>query len=365
MTRRPAGLLAALLVCAAALLAPPADARTPAPRGFFGVMADGPIIEPIGLDLAREARVMRRAGVGTVRMVLYWDQIEPVAGGPLQWERYDAFVAALARQRIRVFPVLFRAPEWARTGDPTQAGSPPDPDAFARFAAAAVARYGHRGAFWSALRGLPRMPVTHWQVWNEPNLDDYWLSRPWATTYTALLRTANDAIKGIDPRAKVVTAGLTGDLDELIGELYDAGARDAFDTVAVNVYRHRPDLVYWAIHAARAEMARRGDRAKIIASEVSFSSGLGQSTYNLGIERDEPGQREALVETLDVLAAERRALGLAAVHWYTWLSWPLGREVSFAYSGLRRLTPEGAVVSKPALAGLRRVATGRARLSGR
>ena len=63
-----------------------------------------------------------------------------------------------------------------------------------------------------------------------------------------------------------------------------------------------------------------------------------------------------LEHLLSPLVRERRHLGLRSVYWYTWLSWPPGREVSFEYSGLRRLDGAGNVVSKPALFGFRRVA---------
>ncbi len=340
------------------LLALPAAASAAPKSEFFGVMGDGPFIEPIALDLAAEARAMRASGVQSMRLVLYWDQVEPLRGLQRRWERFDRLVAALARRQVRVFPVLYRAPRWARTGNRRLEAAPPRLGPFLAYARAAVRRYGTNGSFWREHPRLPRMTMRKWQIWNEPNLRKYWNARPWPSTYTRLLRSAARAIRRADPRAQIVTAGLTGKLDDLVAQLYDAGAAGAFDAVGVHPYRERVGEVYNALAATRRVIRERGDDAALVASEVSYSSGLGHSTYNLGIEHTEAGQRDQLVDLMRLLVKERRNLGLTSVYWYTWLSWPIGRPVSFEYSGLRRLTGDGRVVSKPALAGFRGVARG-------
>jgi hypothetical protein len=104
-------------------------------------------------------------------------------------------------------------------------------------------------------------------------------------------------------------------------------------------------------------MRRHGDARKpLVLSEVSWSSGLGHSTFNYGWEMTEAGQAASLRRALLGLAARRRADHIAAVYWYTWLSPAIGGGDSFAYSGLRRLDAAGRPVSKPALAAYRAVA---------
>ena len=337
------------------LLALPGSASA-LPREFFGVMVDGPLISPdVSVDLGAEARLMRSSGVGVARLAMYWDGIEP-RRGEFRWGPYDRQVAMLARQRIRVLPVLIRAPAWA-TPDPAQAtvATPPRFAPWRRFVRAAVRRYGTRGSFWRRHRGLPRTPIRQWQIWNEPTLNGYWAGRPWAPTYTRLLRAAHRTIRSTDRRAQVVTAGLTGDLDDLTAELYRAGAKGSFDALGLHPYRPNVDIVVASLAEARNVMRRNRDRSPIIASEVSFSSGLGRSTVNYGIERTEDGQRAELVRVMRRLVAARRRIGLASVTWYTWMTYDDGGEVSWEYSGLRKLTPLGPV-SKPALDGFRRIA---------
>jgi hypothetical protein len=101
-------------------------------------------------------------------------------------------------------------------------------------------------------------------------------------------------------------------------------------------------------------MRRHGDRRTPLAlTELSWSSGAGHSAFNYGWETTEQGQAQRIRTALPRLAAQRGALRLDAVYWYTWLSRPIGGRDSFDYSGLRRLDPTGAIVDKPALAAYR------------
>ena len=44
----------------------------------------------------------------------------------------------------------------------------------AAFAATVARRYSAGGEFWAARSGLPRLPVHGYEIWNEPNLTDWW-----------------------------------------------------------------------------------------------------------------------------------------------------------------------------------------------
>jgi len=344
-------LRAALLVLLT-LLIPVATAGA-APRAFFGVMADGPLLTDPRADLDREAALMRASGVGQVRLAVYWRELQPVAGGPVDWTSVDRVVRATARRGLRVLPVLVRAPAWATGGDERE-GAVPDAAAYARFCADAVARYGPAGSFWAQNAGVRRVPIRAWQVWNEPDITRYWVGAPWARTYVTLLRAANAAIKAADPRARVVAAGLTNRSWEDLAALYRAGGRAHFDVAAVHPFSRRVENVVKIVRLARGVMTRAGDgRAPLALTEVSWSSGKGRSTFNYGWEFDERGQAARVREALPALAAQRRRLRLDSVHWYTWLSPAVGERESFSYAGLRRLGG-GGIVSKPALTAFRR-----------
>ena len=340
--RRP---LATLLTALAALvLAAPAGAATP--REFFGVMVDGPALGP-DVNLRSETRLMASSGVGSVRAAFYWRDMQPVEG-PIDFTETDRLVGEAARAGLRVFPTVVRAPVWAAGGDDREGAVPVDPSTYAAFFAEVVKRYGRGGTFWASA-GVPVRPIVSWQVWNEPDIGRYWQGDPWPETYVKLLRAARPAIKAVDPRAQVVAAGLTNRSWEDLQKLYDAGARGLFDAAAIHPFSRRPSNVMKIVRLARGAMRREGDRrVPLVLTELSWSSGKGQSTFNYGWETTERGQADRIREILPMLASVRRRLGLQGVYWYTWLSPPVGDDESFSYAGLRRMR-KGKPVSKPAL----------------
>ncbi len=162
---------AALLLAALALsLVPAATSHARVPASFFGVMADGPLLGPQA-DLGAEARLMRRAGVGSMRVAFYWRDLQPQPG-PVAWAQTDRIVEAAARARVRVLPILVRAPGWAAGGDERE-GAVPAADQYGAWVGEVVRRYGPSGSFWAENPGVPKTPVRQWQVWNEPDITRY------------------------------------------------------------------------------------------------------------------------------------------------------------------------------------------------
>ena len=332
-------------VFAALVVAGPAAAATP--REFFGVMVDGPALDE-RRDLDAETRLMAYSGVGTIRVAFYWRHMQPRRGEPVDFAETDRIVAAAARARLRVFPTLVRAPEWATGGDDHEGAVPKDPDDYARFAAEVVRRYGRGGTFWA--EQPVDLPIVSWQAWNEPDIGRYWQGDPWPPSYLKLLRAAYPAIKAVDPQAQVVLAGLTNNSWLDLRSLYRLGARRWFDAAALHPFSRRPSNVLKIIRLGRSVMNRYGDRRKpIVLTEISWSSGKGRSTLNYGWETTEGGQAQRIRQILPMLARERRRLGIQSFYWYTWLSPRLGERASFSYSGLRRLSDDGEPISKPAL----------------
>ena len=119
----------------------------------------------------------------------------------------DRLVAAAARHRISVLANVLLTPRWAsdRPSSPKFAYyQPRNPAFFAEFMTAVIGRYGPQGSFWSENPTIPRTPVRQWQIWNEQRATVFWATRPWAPTYTRLLRAAYPAIHRADRGAKVV-----------------------------------------------------------------------------------------------------------------------------------------------------------------
>jgi hypothetical protein len=348
----------ALLTALAALLVPAGAAQAQLAErpvsDFAGVMVDGPLIAGHA-DIASEAAVMSGVGIGHARIAMYWREIEPVEGGPLLWGDFDRMVGALAQRGIQVLPVVMRAPGWATGGDERE-GAIPDTAAYARFAAQAVRRYGPAGTFWAENPSIHRRPMRDWQIWNEPHHKSSWAIHPdFMASYLTLLRGARAAIKAADPGARIVLGGLTEGPWYELERLYGAGARGAFDVVAIHPYRTTPAQIIRVVRETRRVMTRYGDGAlPMFITEMTFTSSKG-FVEDLPIFTDEAGQAELLKQLMVRLLAVRHALGIERAYWFTWLSPPPGSHLIWHYAGLRRLAWDRTVVSKPALEALRRV----------
>ena len=293
LSRTPAVALTALLLTA--VLAAPA--RAALPRTFFGVTLHPPAFDA-GVSLTTQMRGIAATGAGTVTMSFEWLHAQPAAGGPVDFARTDRAVAAAARARLTVLPVVVTSAPWAAL-TPGEAFAPPaDPATYAAYLRALVDRYGPRGTFWTQNRRLPRTPIRRWQVWNEPVGGDrpdgasvFWVdSRPFAPTYVALLRAARSAIRARDPRAVVVLAGLVGRSWETLPLLYAAGARGLFDAVSLHPYTGRPGNVLRAVGLVRAAMRAAGDAGvPILVTEIGWPSFVPDLTWGEDGVRAPPG----------------------------------------------------------------------------
>lgn len=366
-------LIATALLAAAlsAVIAAPANAaRRSVPQGFLGVNFPLALIEGQG-SVAGEAARMAAAGVESVRMPVYWYRLQPWAGWgqvpasrraslvsvdgvPTDFTWLDRVVGALQRRGLTLLPTVLGAPAWARApANGSGVYVPRDPALYTSLMSGLIARYGPAGAFWRAHPRLPRRPIRSWQVWNEPDTAYFWPA-PFAASYTRLLRAAYAAIHRADRGAHVLLASLTNRSWEALGALYAAGARGAFDEVALNSFARRPRDVVRVIDLGRDVMARNGDgRVPVAITEFSWPSSAGRVPFFAGVTRRVQAAR--VREILPLLARARRSRRLAAVYWYAWASSDLGRIDPFRYSGLRRVR-HGRSADKPALAAFRTAA---------
>jgi hypothetical protein len=309
--RRPLLLIAAL---SAALALVPVSAAAPGAsrqerREMFGL--GGWAWPTVG-----EVRDLSRRGVRSWRVTMSWADIEPSRGHRL-WSGYDRLVHDLASRRIRAMFTLTACPPWACE----QAG-PPRTDAaraaWVEFVRAAVGRYGTQGSFWREHPALAARPLLHWQVLNEVNGPDQWGGPPSAAEYASFLKLTAAAIRGTDPNARVVLAGLGEKmpiwLRDYLPELYrQPGFAGDFDVMAVEGYAPRPRHLRRIFRATRGTMRRFGDLAKPVwITEMSWATGGGQHAF----VTTERGQARRLRRAYDLLLACRRRWNLGRVYWF-------------------------------------------------
>lgn len=322
-----AGLLALLLGLA---LAPPSARAAPvAPSGFFGVVPQGELT-------ARDFDRMRGLGL-TVRVPFLWLAIEPHRG-EFDFSETDRLASEAARTGVQLLPMLYGTPAWLASDHARPPLGPAGRRAWAGFVRQMVGRYGRGGEFW---RGRsPRLPVRSWQVWNEPNFVVFWRPRPSPRGYARLLDISARAIRGADPRALVVAAGVApveGDPWpwEYLRRLYRVpGAKRDFDLAALHPYANTLSGVEYAVRATRRVMARAGDgRKPLLLSEIGVASdGRFSNPYDHGRR----GQARFLTRVYSLLLAERRRWRIAGAGWFTWRdgSRPDGYCVFCEFAGL-------------------------------
>ncbi len=302
-------LAAALLLILAGVATSSAYAAVP--DDFVGI--DDPYLAAPSYRAAAFA-AQRRAGIGLVRHAMDASTIER-REGKFNFADYDNLVGRAASNGLSVMPVLVRKP---RAG--ARYYLPPKNAAFARFATAAVKRYGTDGSFWKQNPTVPKRPITAWQLWNEPNLPIYWADEPDARAYASLLAAGAKAIKSADDRAEIVTAGLPDSrfgipLDRYIGQLYRAGAKRAFDVLAINAYTKTAAAAIRKLKSIRRLMDKRGDKGgKLWMTEIGWSDSGPSCPSNVGAR----GQARQAASLLTLAAKSARKLRLRGVVYYAW-----------------------------------------------
>ena len=274
-------LLSALLMLALPLAA---FAQDNSPYGVHSHVARGDEYP----FLAGEMDLMQQAGIGWLRTGFVWSQIEG-SSGERDYRLADDVVAQAAEHGIRIMGLLHGAPERALP-------IVEHLDGWLEFVRTTVERYKGR--------------VPAWQIWNEPNLDQFWKD-PNPEHYAALLKATYPAIKSIDPDATVVW-GATSMLDWNFLEPALTSAGDVFDVMAIHPYGYedpRAPAAYIpdALDELRGLLRRHGLGDKPIwFTEWGWPTHTGQR----GISDRQQGQYIARAHIVALHA------GLARSFWY-------------------------------------------------
>jgi polysaccharide biosynthesis protein PslG len=187
------------------------------------------------LDLAKQS------GCGWVRIQAQWSELEPVPH-EYRFNPLGSEIDAAKARGLQVLVTVNSVPTWAYT---PFSGQPSDPTMFASF----------MGALSSHFRGQ----VDAWQLWNEPNLSYEAGGFIEAQGYFDMVQAASPIVRGDDPGALIVLAGLApnslhdrkwaySDIDYLsdLLSIGDGAIRQYIDVVGAHSYGagNSPDN-YW------------------------------------------------------------------------------------------------------------------------
>ncbi len=217
-------------------------------------------VNPFGINLfleqeveeqkrERSVQMVAAAGFHWVRQEFPWEDIEIHGKGDFEdrrhepyrsaWEKYDNIVALVEQYGMEIVPRLSNPPAWSRAlTDTVGPYAPPDDlDDWGDFVAAVVARYRGR--------------IRYYQLWNEPNIYPEWGEQPVDPVgYTRLLCEGYRRAKEVDPTVVIISGALAPTVSlhpgpgpalgmsdfVFLQRMYDAGAGECFDILAVNDY---------------------------------------------------------------------------------------------------------------------------------
>jgi hypothetical protein len=244
----------------------------------------------------RTVQMIADAGFKWIRQPFVWSDIEIHAKGDFEdrrnepyrsaWDKYDNIVNLAGQYDLNVIARLGAPPAWAHAGyaDLGDFGPPAKFEDFADFVETTAQRYKGR--------------ITHWQIWNEPNIFPEWGNqRANPEDYAKLLCLAYGRLKQIDPNNVVIAAALAptigqdgggypgGGLNDLVflQRMYSAGAGQCFDVASAQGYglfggpyerRTSPLVTNITRHMLMRDiMVRNGDANKPIwLSEVNWNA---------------------------------------------------------------------------------------------
>ena len=234
----------------------------PQPDSWWGLEQDQQ-------TLGAQVSLMKELGVKLFRVELVWAFVAPtIPGGSIydsaaardpnwsgyQWSRWDMIVQLTAAAGIQLDPMVVYSPDWASGITATTSGGPNEhplsAQYFGDFMLAAATRY--------------KGQIHYWEMWNEPDF----ASHTWSDAASGSLQSYVDfilkpgyqAVKQVDPTAKILLGGLAADSN--MQTVYDAGGGPYFDIGNFHDYSLTAAGVATAMNHARAMMNANGDSNK-------------------------------------------------------------------------------------------------------
>jgi hypothetical protein len=324
--------LAAVAAIAALLAAPVAQAKGGG-KNLFGLNYSFKDMT------SKDAGMLKKSGAKTVRWIMFWPRIESSSGN-FDWSQPDKFVGDLAAKGIRVLPIMWGSPRWVEP----QAITPPlntqaARDAWQGFLKAAVKRYGPNGKFWRTSfkkdhHKKEPVPITTWDIWNEPNLKGA-MNPPSPVLYAQLLDLAHNAIKKVDKNADVMFGGLLGHSPSgatawnFLDQVYEQpGAKKDFDVAAIHAYAGSVSDMLDQVKQMRDVMNKHGDKkTPLWLAEFGWGS-LPKNPQNGGETQGLQGQKKILKKSFSKLKKKRKALNIGKALWFNFRD-PAGGNTQF------------------------------------
>ncbi|MCE5310850.1 MAG: cellulase family glycosylhydrolase [Acidobacteriales bacterium] len=240
-----------------------------------------------------EMEMLAAGGFRWVRMDFHWASIEKEKG-VYDFSAYEQLLAALKPHGIRALFILDYTNKFYDDDLPphTEEGR----QAFARFAAAAVKHFQDKGILW--------------EMWNEPNIKQFWKPAPNAEDYSKLALVVGKAIRAAAPRERYIGPATSRIDMPFLEACFKAGLLKYWDAVSVHPYRRfDPESTAEEYAKLRAMIARYAPKGKTIPI---YSGEWGYSDVAADLSVDLQGQYLARQWLHNI------ACGVPLSIWYDW-----------------------------------------------
>ncbi|MEI6043094.1 MAG: glycosyl hydrolase, partial [Chloroflexota bacterium] len=235
-------------------------------------------------QIPKQVNLLPNMGASIVRIDLKWAWIEPFGPGSNNWnpdpiDRLNTFLNAMSGNNIEIVATVDSTPCWASTlpkkdCNPNTINYPPaNLQDYTNFLSELVKRY--------------KTKIKYWEIWNEPNLPDFWAT-PDPEGYTALLKAAYSAVKAADPSAIVIGGALAPRNDPIdtltyLDRMYSAGAKGYFDKLSYHPYTDGNTPTWYdklwpmmsyssSVPAIRQHMQNFNDSVPIWLTEIGWTT---------------------------------------------------------------------------------------------
>ncbi len=274
-------------------------------RGFYyqpaGLCEDYPESDRTQAKLDLDFQCLHQVGAKVLRVGIPWDSIER-RPGQYHWDFWDLLVNMAVKNHVVLIPYVCYTPRWAAIRPENSWKQPP-------------ADVGDFQRFMSVITGRYKGKVHSWELWNEPDNQDFWLGS--TGQYAALLRAGIQGVRRADPKAIVVLGGIAdgwGSFFETLIRQYHVD--EIVDVVNIHGYfetwnsHPMEDYPAWIRHVAH-EVTHGPHRPDIWLAEFGYSS---SSADRAGDGPHTPSTQMAALWKSHILAAMTGQLSLTA--WY-------------------------------------------------
>jgi len=169
-------------------------------------------------SLKKAVELMKEANISWVRMDFLWEDIEPQKG-KLNFKKYDYIVNLLTQNNIGILGLLSYSVPWA---GPAWNSPPYNDESFIDYVSNVISRYKDK--------------VKYWEIWNEPDDQQYWTPQDGMARYTELLKKTYIKAKEVDPECKILNGGLSKTITLSLKRIYKNDGKGYFDILAIHPF---------------------------------------------------------------------------------------------------------------------------------